>query len=68
MIQSLAAHLSGMDRLVFPMFNRTGSKALSSALQIFEPKLVAGRMQIAVADLLTEIQDLGLEWGVSLVT
>lgn len=65
LLQLLAARLARIDRLVFHTGDTTGSQALANAKQILDRDLAIGDSSIQVSDLLTKIQAMKFQWGVS---
>lgn len=63
MLQLIAAHMAGMDRLVFHTVDAAGSAALATALDRLRTEF--GATEVATPDLVDGIGGMGFEWGVS---
>lgn len=65
LLQLLAAHLGGIDRLVFHTGDGSGAAALATAEQILHQELGLEGSSVYLSDVLSKIYDLGFQWGVS---
>ncbi len=65
LLQCLAAHMSGVDRLVFHTFDRAGSEALATARRILKQELPSQGEQCKLNEVLKKIHDMNFQWGVS---
>jgi hypothetical protein len=63
-LQIIAAEMAGMDRIVFHTGDSSGDAAIDEARQLFEEDLVNGS-PVSVRALMTRIESIGFEWGVS---
>ena len=64
-LQVLAAHLAGVDAVVFHTFNPAGARALAQARDVLQEKLITSVRQPVVSDLINRIVGMSFRWGVS---
>jgi len=67
MLQLLAAHLAGIDKLVFHTFDKTGSSAFKAAEVLLEKLLTTHTNEniVNTEQLIKGIHALGFKWGFS---
>lgn len=64
-LQILAAHLAGVDRLVFHTFDAAGSAKLADAIRLVDRDLLMSNKTADVTGLLTRLVGMKFQWGVS---
>lgn len=65
LLQLLAAHLAQVNRLVFHTGNANGADKLITAQKLLEQDLAPVDSQVKISDLITKIEAMGFQWGVS---
>jgi len=63
-LQIIAAEMAGLDRIVFHTGDPSGDGAIDETTRLFEADLVNGS-PVSVRALMTRIESIGFEWGVS---
>lgn len=64
-LQILAAHLAGVDRLIFYTVDPRGTADYKEALKTLERNVPSDRKPVSMAELIAGIEALGLRWGES---
>jgi hypothetical protein len=64
-LQILAAHLAGLDRLVFHAGDANGVKLFQDSLQMLHEKLGLGESVMATSQLIDRLDAMGFRWGTS---
>jgi hypothetical protein len=65
LLQLLAAHLARLDRLVFHTGDTSGSLPYRQASRILQQVVESGAPSHRVADIVTRVESMGFQWGVS---
>lgn len=63
-LQILAAHLAGVDRLVFHTFDAAGTAKLAEAIRLVDRDLLASGKPADVTALVTRLVGMKFQWGV----